>query len=497
MRDKPNPAATSGDYDAMITFWQLVDDILGGIDTIRKPKHLPQLPNETNEDYNFRLKNAKLTNVYRDIVENLSQRPFASEVKVSEDGAPDEIVTFAEDVDGMGNTLHNFAGDLFFGGINRAIEWILVDYTSGVPEGATRAQEAAIGARPYWVKYPATAVYAAYTDIIDGAEQFVHVRIDATESARDGFGETRTEKVRVFNRERLEDGTYAPATWELWRKLEKVGQDGSEWLQEVPPTPLSIGIIPLVPFITGRRKGSSWSMSPPMRDAAELQIELFQQESDVKHLKRLTGHPMLAGNGVAPPLGQDGSPKRIPTGPGVVLYAPPSGAGSGGSWSFIEPSGTSLNFLGNDVKETIKELRELGRGPLTAQSGNTTVINSAVAAQKGNTAIQAWAINLKEALEQALLITAMWLRIEGYKPNVEIDTDFDVSVGLDDGFTQVLEMFKNGIISRDAVIDEAKRRNLLQAGFSAEKDADKAMADLGFGVEGGMPDGTAEPGGRP
>lgn len=454
----------------MQPYWQMVETILGGAKAMRKAAqtYLPKFPQERDKDYEYRRSNAKFTNIYRDIVENLAQRPFSTEVTIA-DGAPESISKFIEDVDGQGNHLHVFAGETFFAGINNAIDWILVDYTKGVPGNATRADEQRLGVRSYWVRVPASAMLAVYSDMIDGKEQFIHARIHEPSSERAGYGEKTYNRVRVLNREPLDGGGYGPATYEVFEER-KDDKGAIEWVSTEGPAPISIGIIPLVPFISGRRMGQSWRFHPPMQDAAFLQVEHFQQESGLKHAKALTAFPMLAGNGVSPPIGDNGKPVTVAVGPGSVLFAPPSEKGSA-SWSFVEPSATSLRFLADDIKETGQALRELGRQPLTAQSGNLTVVTTAFAAQKGNAAIQAWALNLKDALENALLLTGMWLK-EAFEPEVLIDTDFDLGMGDDDTFEHVLKMSEGDypIISREATISEAKRRNILSPEYDGEGD---------------------------
>lgn len=449
---------------------------MGGVKAMRaaKEKYLPKFEVEAQDEYDLRVKHAKMTNVFRDIVENLAQRPFGKEVAIS-DGAPSDIVDFIEDVDGRGNNLHVFASDTFFSGIANAVDWILVDYTKDVPEGATRAVEAEIGARPYWRKYDAKSVLAAYSDQIAGKEEFTHVRLAESSVVRDGFGEKRKNRVRVFNREPLDGGGYSPATVTLWEENDDANED--QWIIIEPESPISIGIIPLVPFISGRRIGSSWVFHPPMKDAADLQIELYQQENGLKNAKTYSAFPMLAGNGISAPLDDKGQPASLVVGPKTVLFGGRSETGQGGSWSFIEPSATSLRFLADDIKETILQLRELGRQPLTAQSGNLTVVTTAFAAQKGNAAIHAWALNLKDALENALDLTAMWLNVDG-KTEVMIDTDFDLGFGDDASFAQVLSMYQEGLISREAVIHEAKRRGLLDPSYDGDDDLESLLGDM-------------------
>lgn len=478
---KPDPSTPSSDWKAMSVYWKKASTILAGTEAMREEKaFLPKYPEETDQKYKFRQTNAKLTNIFQDIVENLAQRPFAKEVQLSAESDA-RYIEFAQDVDGRGNSLHSFAGDVFYNGIADALDWVLVDYTDGVSENMTRAEEAAMGVRPYWVRYSADCVIAAYSEIINGREQFVHVRLKEVSTSRtglNGWGEKTNKRVRIFNREPLGDGAYGPPTWELWELQE--GKTGSEeWVRIAEPQTMTLPEIPLVPFVTGRRKGSGWCVQPPMKDAADLQIELFQQESGLKNIKELVAFPMLTGNGVSPEIGDDGQAKPIQTGPHAVLYAPQEGsAGAAGFWTFIEPGAQSLEFLLKDIEATKRELRELGRQPLTAQSGNLTVVTTAFAAQKGNSAIQAWALNLKIALEQVFYFTGLWMKDTDPTAEVKIDTDFDLGFGDDDSFKHVVALRTAGDISREAELSEAKRRGILAAEYDADEDLEKINLDL-------------------
>lgn len=481
------PDAPSGDYAAMKPYWDMVEAILGGAARMRAAgeAYLPRFINETREDYEYRRKNAKFTNVYRDIVENLASKPFSKEVDIVSGSASASVDNLKEDIDGQGNHLHVFAGNLFFQGINDAIGWIFVD-KAPVPANASRADEKRIGARPYWLHIPAKRMLAVYSGVVAGQEVFVHARILEPVTARDGYGEKTVNRVRVLNRDPIiADGKvvgYGPATFELYEEREAVGSQQKGWVK-IDGGAIAIGEIAIVPFVTGRRIEGTWRFVPPMQDAAYLQIEHYQQETNLKSIKEQACFPMLAGNGVSPqmvpnPLYQNGNGEpptvaaMVPVGPKSVLYAPPRGDGaSHGSWEFIEPSSGSLKFLADDVAATERQLRELGRQPLTAQTGNLTVVTAAFAAQKGNTAIQAWALNLKDALEQALVLTCKWLG-DSSEPEVFVHTDFAIDMESDKAPDVLMAMRKNGDISRDALIVEAKRRDWLSPEYDADKDAE-------------------------
>jgi hypothetical protein len=79
-----------------------------------------------------------------------------------------------------------------------------------------------------------------------------------------------------------------------------------------------------VPFVPVGRHGMSWKVKPAFHDIAYMQVEEFQQESNLKTIKELTAFPMLSGNGVTPPP----MARSVPVGPRAVLFAPMGGDGT-------------------------------------------------------------------------------------------------------------------------------------------------------------------------
>ena len=478
------PNNPSADYAAMAGYWDMVETILDGTDAMRVAgtKYLPQFVNEQNADYEYRRKNSKFTNIYRDIVEGLAAKPFSKELELAEETS-ETIEELCEDIDGQGNLLHVFAANLFFSGINDAIGWILVD-KAPVPKGASIADEHKLGAKPYWVFIPAKKMLAVYSALEGGKEIFIHARIHEPTCIREGYRERTVNRVREFNREAYaninKDGVattaYRPATYILWEEKQDPITKKTYW-EQIESGDIAIGIIAIVPFVTGRRKGSAWQFIPPMQDAAYLQIEHYQQETNLKCIKTQSCFPMLSGNGINPPLDSiTGKQQVVPVGPLSVLFAPPHEGGSG-SWTYIEPNSSSLTFLAADVKATESLMRELGRQPLTAQSGNLTVVTTAFAAAKGNSAVQAWALRLKDTLELALKYTCQWLN-DTCEPEVSIHTDFAVDMESDKAPDFLIKLREMKEISRGASLAEAKRRDFLGPEYDAEEDMELILQEI-------------------
>ena len=274
---------------------------------------------------------------------------------------------------------------------------------------------------------------------------------------------------------RADDGT---VTWALYERTDKKQPDSDTVFARIDGGTLSIKAIPLVPFVTGRRDGRSWKVFPALQDAADLQVELYQQESGLKFAKVLTAFPMLAANGISPPVGPDGKvTEKLAVGPSRVLWSKADAAtGKVGNWSYVEPNAMSLEFLAKDIMSTIQNLRELGRQPLTASSSNITVITAAVAAGKAKSAVKAWAYKLKDAIENALALTAQFMGIT-YDPTVHVFTDFDDWMEGDD-IDALLTMSDKNKISDETLYEEMARRGVLSTNFTVARERARLLAQL-------------------
>lgn len=474
----------SKDSAAMLEYWDLTDTIVDGIDAVRLAgeKYLPKFVSEESTDYAYRRSMTKMTNIYRDTVEGLANKPFEQDVTFVVDEAnpvPQVLTDFIEDVDGAGSNLTAFASATFFNGINSAIDWIFVDHSEADPTIRTVADAKRVGLRPYWSHVLGRNVLEARQKVIAGKETLTYVRI---------FEPGVPDRVRIF--ERAENGT---VTWELRAKGATwvAAPGGGETMYAVEKDgTLTIPMIPLVPFYTGRRDGRTFRFFPAMRDAADLQVDLYQQESGLKYAKTLTAYPMLAANGIAPPVDAANKPIKLAVGPGRVLYSKPNGSGQAGSWGYVEPNAASLKFLADDIKATQEQLRELGRQPLTAQSGNLTVITTAVAASKAKSAVSAWAGTLKNALENAAVITCAWLNIapSDYDPTMFVYDDFDnFTEGKD--LEDLNTMRENGDLSQETYWEEKKRRGVLSPEFDRDTELERILTETpGDGVDTGLDD---------
>lgn len=458
----------SPDSAAMVSYWDQTDAIIEGVEAVRlqAEKFLPRFTEEDEPDYRYRLQCTKMTNVYRDAVEGLAAKPFEKEVELSKD-IPQPVIDFIEDVDGSGNNLTVYSSQVFFSGINSAIHWIFVDHPPLNPAIRSVADVKAAGVRPYWSHVIARNVLEASVKVTNGKEMLNYIRI---------FEPGSPDHIRIFMRDEVTE----IVTWQVWIKTlawhdMPGGLPGRTQFIIENQGVLTIKRIPLVPFITGRRDGRTFKLLPALRDAADLQVNIYQNESGLEFVKRLAAYPMLAGNGVKPPVEANGQVKKLAVGPGRTLYAPPDGNGASGTWTYVEPSATSLTFLANDIKATIEQLRELGRQPLVATMG-ITVVQAGMAAGKARSAVKAWALGLKDALENAMVLTCMFLGIDA-EPTVEVFTEFDeFAEGKD--LDALNAMRAKNDISRETLWDEMKRRKVLSDEFDPDEETARLLAEV-------------------
>ena len=454
----------------MVPYWDKVDAIVEGCDAVRRAGEdfLPKFKGESKDDYENRLQLTKFTNVYRDVLEGLSSKPFQEEITLIGSDVPQELVDFVENVDGAGNNLTAFSSLTFFNAINAGIDWIMVDAPKiDTSRPLSRAEARAQGLRPYWLHILGRNVYEVRTVMIGSDEVLTYFRLFEPSNV-----EGQPDRVRIYERP-VGGGNIL---WSLYEENEKAKTQDDRMVL-IEEGELSIDVMPFVPLITGRREGKTFKIHPAMRDAADLQIELYQEESALKFIKTMAGYPMLAGNGVKPEKNSDGTVQKLAVGPMKVLYGPPDGNGNHGEWKYIEPSSHSMEFLKKSIDATKQDLRELGRQPLTALSSQLTTVTTSIAAGKAKSAVGAWALMLKDTLENCFMLTARYMGVQ-YETEVNVYTDFDNVSDTNADVDNLLTARQNGDLSQETLWFEMKRRKVLSPEFDAQDERERIINEI-------------------
>lgn len=469
LRGKQELEARDPDIAAMGEYWSDVDDILKGVKAMANERHLPRLPHETVDEYKLRASVVKMTNVFDDIVDGLVSRPFGEDVTFTTtdtDGEPPESVeAWSENIDGAGSNLTQYSERVFRSGVARSVAFIMVDSPKIAAEIRTRADEIAAGIRPYWTTIHPSNMCALRSTMINSVEVNTYARY---------VEPTVPQRVREFVRN--SDGTIEYFVWVMRDAVAKP-KEGEEYELE-DHGKFGIDVIPIVVFATGERQGRTQEYRPALKKIVELQIDLFQDESGLKWIKRLAAYPMLAGNGITPPKDDEGKPKPMLTGPNRTLYSPPDGNGNSGSWQWIEPSTANMTFISNEIKNTIASMRELGNQPLTPTNDSQTRVQATQTASKSNAPIKRWVGALRDALENAAVIACKFAGItpEQYDPTVFVFDDFAITDRDDENDTLSADR-ENGDLSQVTLWEERKRRGVYGPDFTAERETARLLAE--------------------
>lgn len=470
MADKSqDPSTPSLAYAALAESWLMIRSILAGAAAIKLlgEKFLPKYPAESTEEYQRRRDSAPWRPEFEDSIRSISAKPFGKEVVLQ--GKPsEEIKALAEDIDGRGNNLHTFARDMFEGGVTLGAHGILVDFPT-MNAGATMADEKASGARPYWVSVDADEIIALRTARHGAREVVTHLRLRETAVVVKGFEETLVNKIRVIE----------PGMWQLWVETPGVGKSPSTWAVEADGV-LTLSEVPFVFFATAERVGAQY-VRPPMLDLAQMQIELYRFMSSEEQIYTVAGSPMLTANGMGPPEPvrlQDGTEVAgvVETGPGRVLFAP-GAEGISTSWDYIQPAAANLTAISVKAQSIIEDMRRLGLQPMLPKTGSVTATASGVDAAKAHTAVQSWALGLKDALEQAFVFTTMWMK-SSEVVEVGVNTDFAVGLYGAEEVKELREMRRAGDLSQRTYWGELSRRGVLGPSFDADDEEELILKEI-------------------
>ena len=458
----PNVATASAERKSMDAAWDLISDVREGLSAIRArgPVYLPRFEDETQKEHERRIATAPWRPEFNDALASLTARPFTRDIALGEN-ASEGMKALYENADQRGNNLTVFGKAAFEGALADGWAAIMADYP--VMGGArTVADERATGARPYLVHIKAADVIALYTRFEAGKEVIEHMRIRETETTRNGYGEVKTNYVRVLE----------PGVWQLWREV-KVAIDKVEWVLDSEGAFNRAGktSVPVAFIRLGTMHGNI-KVKPPLIDLAEMQIELFRAMSRKDETMVYSAHPMLKVIGASAPE------EALKTGPRRAIYVPP-GEGNA-AVDYLVPPAANIKEIREDIAALIDDMRRLGMQPMI-QKANVSAVGTITDSAKAHSVLQSWATKFKDALEQALTFAAEYIG-EPQGPEVSVHTDFAAGMSGPHELDALNKARAGGDISGRTLRNELSRRGVLGPQFDPEEE-DEAIASEGGALE--------------
>jgi len=478
-KEEATPNTPSVAHMIMTSRWSLINTVLAGTEAIRAagetflPKHVA----EENIRYQERLSGSVLRNMTEETLSALAGKPFSEPIKRGDD-IPEDVEVLLDNVDAEGNNLDSFCQEWFRSGIANGFSHVLVEFPHIVPkkDGTERTLEddRVEGVRPYLVRIEPENLIFARTEIIGGEEVITHARIRRIVKEQAGeWGEIGILEIMVLE----------PNMVRIFRQKE-AGKDDSEWVQ-FDAWVTGLNFVPLVTFYTDKQ--DTLLAKPPLLDLAYVNVAHWQSASDQRVSLSAARFPLLAVSGAAPE-------EQIVIAPFNFL----STESGEGRFYYVENQGHALKAGSDDLEAMEDWMAAHGAEFLRKKPGNQTATARALDSAESISKLQAWTFNFEDRISVVLGYMRAW-NTKG--------RDFDggtVSLVTDFGFSKLesasLDMLNKlrdrKDISRNALIEEMKRRDIIADSYDADEDLElilqEMMALIGIGGSDENLDVTAE-----
>jgi len=466
-QDKPN--YTTSAYNSMSAAWTIVTDVSGGTQRMRacSKTYLPQEPSEKDPAYTRRLGRSVFFNAYSRTRDALVGMVFKGDPQLDED-VPTEIQKHWENIDLTGSHGDVFTKELFTDAFE-GHAFILVDMQPALGEGATLADERALGRRPYWVKYKSNQALNWRTSIINGETVLTQITFEEkTNEPKGEYGEDEVCRYRVF---RLDQGV---VTWTLYRKQKAEGTAEETFIEEGSGTVIGLDRIP-VAVVYGNRTGMLQS-TPPLLDLAHLNIRHWQHYSDYSNILHVAHVPILVRKGAT----QD--QQAIEIGVGSTVDVPTEG-----DLKWCEHTGKSIESGRTELQDLEQRMALMGLSMLSQKTdANITATEIRANNLQESSDLATMARSLQDAIELALEFHAKYLNLDSggsIKLGVaESDLTLDA---------QMITALITAVNSRPPLLTAETFLSILARGFPGvelEDEIEKLKAMPGFGQAPPTPD---------
>lgn len=448
------------------------------------PVAVPVTPYSTQgwiDPWKLRVGRLRLEPIFQDAVDSLVGRPFSKPPKM-EEGTPEPLVEFSDDVDAQGNNLQVFSLGQCSTAIAEGISFVLVDF-SDVEEAARRTvdDDRRAGLRPFWRPYSPGAVFYWESETRSGITRLKTVRMRERVSEPDGpWGMNEIDQIRVMFAGDPGMGTFT--RWEVWRQNEK-----DEWFLFDQGIRRPQVDIPLVAFTTDET--GFFEACPPLLDLAHLNIAHLRKASILDNAQNHVGFPVFHWSGV----NKEQAVEQLSGGWGSNRFIiSPDAAGSAG---FVEPQGTSWDKVSAAMDSIMARCEKLAGDPTLASSpGNLTATGEAIRSSKTSSKLGSWVQRWEDSLSTLFFYTAIDLGL--IKPNaeegwggVELNKQFVPTAQNTEGVRLLSERNQAGKLSDETTHEALVRAELLPESLTYEEEQQRlaqqgpALGEIGRGPE--------------
>jgi hypothetical protein len=428
---------------AMMPDWGVMAAVTRGTNYIRdlSETYLPQEPREDEDAYRTRVDRSVLSPYTSRLIETAAGAILRKPIQIEGDPYWQQL---AEDIDGLGSNINEYALRALVSSLTYGHSAILVDYPAAA--GARNlAEERAMGRRPYFVHVDAPQIWGWRKET--GTNRLLQVRIhDYDVRPLNEFGEEQVEEMRVIY----------PGKYDLYT----LGQDVVEFSATGG---YSLDEIPLVPIYSNRR--GLLVSQPPLLDIANLNITHYQRQADLIHALHIAAMPTLVLEGWDDTTGSStmGVNYAIAMQPGNKAY-------------YVQADATSFDAQMNELESLASQMSTLG---VTKLFGQKFVAESAEAKRidqaQSNSVLSILSQELESCLNQAFAFAARYVGLE--PPTVIVDRDFDYYRLIGQDVSVLAQLNDSGKISNTTLLEILRRGEILPDTLDVEAEVIAAAAD--------------------
>jgi len=244
-----------------------------------------------------------------------------------------------------------------------------------------------------------------------------------------------------------------PGEYEIWQRNEKSEwsktEDGGTSLAEIPFT---VAYANRVGFMDSR---------PPLEDIAELNLKMYQIQSDLDNQLHISAVPMLAF------FGFPSSAEEVSAGPGEAIAFPAEGRAE-----YIEPGGTSFDSQFRRMEQLEKQINELGLSAVLGQKLSAeTAEAKRIDRSQGDSTMMVIAQQVQDLIDNCLQFHADYLNLSQAGSSF-VNRDF-VGTKLEPAEQlALLQLYTAGTITQKTLLDQLAQGEVLGDDFDVEDEID-------------------------
>jgi hypothetical protein len=410
--------------------WILIEDLMGGTYGMRKKhrRYLPQEPRELDESYDNRLARSVCPPYYQRLERMLAGMLTRKPVRLED--TSDSITEQLFDVDMQGNDLNVWTYET-------ARKLVRYGHVGTLVDAPTD------GGRPYWVTYTPRQILGWRTELKDGQQALSMLRLSETVTIPDGeYGEKAVQQIRLLT----------PGGYQLYQK----GDDGEFRITDEGTTSLS-----KIPFSVAYSNRVGYLESrPPLEDIAELNLKVYQVQSDLDNQLHISAVPMLAF------FGFPSAAEEVSAGPGEAIAFPAEGKAE-----YIEPKGTSFDYQFRRLEQIAAQINELGLSAVLGQKLSAeTAEAKRIDRSQGDSTMMVIAQNVQDMIDNCLQYHAQYLGQTAAAGSCFVNRDF-IGARLEPQEIQsLLQLYTAGTITQETLLRQLSDGEVLGDDFNVDEE---------------------------